>query len=451
MTQLGEAIARYHKIIESDRFRDQVWVEELRSAMQQRNLYVSGRWVSPFLRPNFVSKRQYTNLVKAAESLSISIDRVRKLALSSPALMSRMEMLPAEKMLASVDPGYTHSAVTGLLDTHLNNGTLRFLDCSADTPAGLVYGEVLADLFYECGPVKEFRKRYALTKSGGVKQLHAALLKAWKEFGGKTAPNIGILEFRQPFASTQSNEYQLLLEYFQKQGYAAEVVSPEQLEYRGGVLRRGDFPIQLVYRQVKVHEFLIHYDLSHPLVRAYRERKVCVVNSFRSELGQKKAVFELLTDEAITAGFPAAERKVIREYIPWTRVVAAAKTTWHEQTVDLPDFILKNREKLVLRPNDESGEQNSFEGALLDDGKWERAVRTALRAPYVVQERVAAPTAMFPVKQYGDVEMKEMRIEVQPHIFLGKVQGCSSWLTTAANQAFSSLAGPAPTYIIEEK
>jgi len=44
-----------------------------------------------------------------------------------------------------------------------------------------------------------------------------------------------------------------------------------------------------------VQEFLLRFDLTHPLVRAYRDHTVCVVNSFRSELAHKKAMFGLLT------------------------------------------------------------------------------------------------------------------------------------------------------------
>ena len=73
--------------------------------------------------------------------------------------MSRMQMLPAEKMLASVDPGYPYLAVTSLLDTHLNNGSLQFVGYAADTPAGVVYGEALNNAFYDSPPVKEFRKK----------------------------------------------------------------------------------------------------------------------------------------------------------------------------------------------------------------------------------------------------------------------------------------------------
>ena len=75
------------------------------------------------------------------------------------------------------------------------------------------------------------------------------------------------------------------------------MITPDQLEYRNGVLRRGDFTIDLIYRRVRVSEFLMRFDLNHPLVRAYRDRAVCVVNSFRSEMAQRRAIFDLLTDE----------------------------------------------------------------------------------------------------------------------------------------------------------
>ena len=119
---------------------------------------MGGRPVSPTLRPHFLSRRQYTNLVKTAECLFTAINRVETMALSSPSLLARMELLPAEKMLAAVDPGYPFFSVTSLLDTHLQNGTVRFARYNSDTPAGVGYGDALADLFYDAPPVKEFRK-----------------------------------------------------------------------------------------------------------------------------------------------------------------------------------------------------------------------------------------------------------------------------------------------------
>lgn len=452
MSQLGEAAARYHRLLEGEPYRDLSWAVELQSQMKQQNLALAGKPVSPVLRPHFISRRQYTNMSKAAEALMSAIDRLQRLALSNPALLARMQLLPAEKMLAALDPGYSLLSVTSLLDTHLNNGTLRFVQYSAETPVGVAYADALSDLFYDAPPVKEFRKKYHLIKLGGAKPLLSALLKAYKEWGGKNKkPRIALLEFRQPFQTGDSGENSLLAEFFRSQGFAAKVVSAEQLEYRNEVLSSEGYHIDLVFRRLRVQEFLVRFDLSHPLMRAYRDRAACVVNNFRSELAQKRAIFDLLTDETVIAGFPAAEKRAIREFVPWTRVVLAGKTAYQDQQIDLLEFIRTNREKLVLRPNDDSGEQATVRGADVDDAGWDRALRMALRNPYVVQEVTEPVRSVFPLLSYGHLELREMTVEVHPHSYLGKVQGCSTWLTAGGPNSFSTLAGLAPTYILEPK
>jgi len=220
---------------------------------------------------------------------------------------------------------------------------------------------------------------------------------------------------------------------------------------RNDVLRSGDFTIDIVYRRVKLQEFLVRFDLTHPLVRAYKERAVCMVNSFRTELGSKRAIFDLLTDDAVTAKFPAAERRAIKDFVPSARLVQAAKTTYKNHKVDLPDFVMKHRNKLVLKPNDDNAELSTVYGARTDDLGWEKALRQAMRTPYVVQE-VAEPTrVVFPLMQYGSLMMKDMQVDVHPHSFLGKVHGCSSWLSVAGAPGFSTLTGLAPTFLLEGK
>ena len=159
-------------------------------------------------------------------------------------------------------------------------------------------------------------------------------------------------------------------------------------------------------------------------------------------------MFSLLTDETVTTRFPAAERKAIQDHVPWTRTVAATKTTYKTKPVDLPEFILQNRKKLVLRPNDSASGLNTFNGFELEDAAWERAARSALRSPYVVQERVQSVIDVFPVMQGDALVMREMEIEVHPHIYLGKVESCSTEVKDATT-GFSTLAGMAPTFIVE--
>jgi hypothetical protein len=449
MSLLDEAVTKYNKLIEGGPCGDLSWATALHERMEAEKLLAGGRLICPFLRPSFISRRQYDTLVRTGESLICAIDRMEQMVLTNPALLARLELLPAEKMLAAIDPGYQSLQVAARLDTHLVNGHLHFVQFNADSPSGAGYADALSNLFWDIPPMKEMRKKYTLTRTGSRKHLLQALIKSYRLFGGKRKPNIAIVEFRASYHSGRS-EYELFRDSFREEGYAAEIVSPEQLEYRNGILRKGSFEIDLIYRRLGVQEFLIRFDLTHPLVRAYRDRAVCVVNTFRAELAHKKAMFGLLTDETLTAKFPASERKAIREHVPWTRLVAATKTTYDDKTIDLPEFIISNRERLTLKPNDDAGDLHTYLGWEMDASEWERALKQAMRSPYVVQERVEPVRSVFPMLSFGHLEFRELQVDVHPHAYLGKVQGCSSWLSTGRS-GFSSAAGIVPTFIVDAK
>ena len=181
---------------------------------------------------------------------------------------------------------------------------------------------------------------------------------------------------------------------------------------------------------------------------AYRDRAVCVVNNFRSEIAQRRALFDLVTDETITARLPILDRKLIRTFVPWTRVVAAKKTKYKDREVDLPEFILRTREQLVLRPNEDSGEHRVFVGVDMTQSAWEAALRTALRTPYVVQEHFGSGRQLFPLYQYGELQMKQAEVSVHPHVFNGKMHGASAALATSS-AGFATPLSIAPVLLLE--
>src|ERR1700712_6073082 len=104
MTQLEEAISRYHRILESEPYRDLRWVKNLQEEMEARQLSAGGRLLCPFLRPNFVTQKQYDNLVKTGEALISAVDRMLRAALASPPLLFPLQLVPAQKKLADMNP-----------------------------------------------------------------------------------------------------------------------------------------------------------------------------------------------------------------------------------------------------------------------------------------------------------------------------------------------------------
>jgi len=451
MAQLREAIARYHKLLETPRYRDVQWAEALRDQIRARcGGPESERPLAPVLRPHFISKRQFATLSRTTAQLAAILDQIEAVALRSPSLLNRIRLLPVEKMLAAMPSGYSRFGVSARLDAALENGSLRLQGMEACNPAGLAYSDLLSNLFLDLPIVREFKKgRFKLSKLGGAKHLARAVLEAWRDFGGRSKPKIAIVEFRQQFESC-SAEGHLLSELFSAAGLAAQIVAPDELEYSRGRLHAGEFEIDVVFRRLLVRELLVHFDLSHPLLLAYREGAVCVVNNFRSELTQRRAFFELVTDEAITSKLPSADRKLIREFVPWTRVVAQTKTKRGDRVIDLPEFILHSRDRLALLPNEDCDEQRVFVGREMDDRAWDRALRVALRTPYVVQEHFPLAHEPFPVLEYGDMRMRDAEVNVRPFVVNGRLQGAAAALQSPPGGS-TAIPLTAPILVLERK
>ncbi|MFL6354749.1 MAG: hypothetical protein ACJ74Z_23255 [Bryobacteraceae bacterium] len=438
MAQLSEAIARYHKLFYEDTYRDLTWVQEFQERVRERHLARAEQPGALVLRPHFISRTEVSRLTRTTEHLSAILDQIERLAFQTPSLLDRIQLLPAEKMLGAIPSGDSRFSITSRMDAHFRNGSLCIRGVEASNASDLAYSDRLADVFLRLPILKHFKRgRYNLSKLGAEKHLLAAVLEAWKEFGGTRRPNIAIVEFKEPLRS-DPGEGALLAEVFSERAFATRVVSPEELEYKNGKLRAADFEIDVAFRRLHTRELVVRFSLSHPLLLAYRDRAVCVVNSFRSEIGNRRALFDLVTDETVTARLSIVDRKFIREFVPWTRVVAQKKTKYWEQEIDLPEFIRSRRQGLVLRPNEDTDGHRVFVGAELDQAAWERALRIALTNPYVVQERMACAPQKFPLFQYGEFQMKQAEISVHPYIFNGRMRGASGVVRTCGTGAATS-------------
>src|SRR5207249_5456130 len=121
------------------------------------------------------------------------------------------------------------------------------------------------------------------------------------------------------------------------------ICAPEDLTYSRGALRASGKTVNVVYRRVLTSELLAKEDVSRPLVRAYLEGAVTVVNSFRAKLLHKKMSLALLSDDRYAGLYTAPQRAAIAKHIPWTRKVREGHTTYAGKVVDLDDFVITHR------------------------------------------------------------------------------------------------------------
>src|SRR5205823_3143137 len=85
------------------------------------------------------------------------------------------------------------------------------------------------------------------------------------------------------------------------------------------------------------------------MLRAHLDGAVTVVNSFRAKLLHKKMSLALLSDDRYARLYTAPQRATIAKHVPWTRKVREGHTTYGGKVVDLADFVIANRDRLVLK------------------------------------------------------------------------------------------------------
>jgi uncharacterized circularly permuted ATP-grasp superfamily protein len=274
------------------------------------------------------------------------------------------------------------------------------------------------------------------------------LLRAYRQWGGRDTPLIAIVDWEGLATAT---EFEIFRDFFGRRGVEAMITTPQALEFRDGRLFAGATPIELVYRRALMHELLARKEEVAPLLRAYEAGAVCVVNAFRCKLLHKKAIFAVLSDEENAHLFTPDEREAIRRHIPWTRKVRDGYTAFGGCRVDLAEHVLANRERLVLKPNDEYGGKGVVLGWETGPGEWEAALRGAMAGSYVVQERVATEQTPYPIYEGGALRMVEMTTDMDPYVFdQRRVDGVLTRVSAASLlNVTAGSASTLPTFLVE--
>ncbi len=178
-----------------------------------------------------------------------------------------------------------------------------------------------------------------------------------------------------------------------------------------------------------------------------------MVNSFRSKLIHKKALFAVLTDQRRASLFTHAEQEAIRAHVPWTRIVRDEDSDYNGEQINLLEFVRRNSERLVLKPNDDYGGHGIAIGWNVDQPEWEAAIQRAVaNGDYLVQERVPTARETFPaLTGSGRVEFAEQLVDLDPLLFNGKVGSAFTRLSYTELANVSSGGGMVPTYIVSQK
>ena len=302
--------------------------------------------------------------------------------------------------------------------------------------------------------MQKFAEKYDVQGFAGSPKMLEVLLRAYEEFlGGRQVeknPVIAIVDLKD--LPTQQ-EFELFRDYFESEGYQSIICSPDELKFDGEKLFYKETVVDIVYKRLLVNEYLPIIESQPDLLNAYRAGAICMVNSFRSKLVHKKAIFAVLTNEKYAHLFNENELKAINAHVPWTRKFRDEQTENKGEKIDLVAWTRGNKRKLVLKPNDDYGGHGIYIGWASTDEEWEAAIKIALAdGDYLVQERVQTSKEMFPMLDAaGNWQMIEQLVDLDPLLYNGKVGSAFTRLSSSELANVSSGGGMVPTFIIREK
>jgi hypothetical protein len=449
---LKQAVSHYHNLLQDENLAESSRVM-LDEGLERAKLIFGGRRLSPYLRPHFVTEEDFARICTICETVWSAIQKVKDAAIEDSSIISDLGLTEIERELIAIDPGYRAVSPTSRLDSFLTDAAYSFVELNGESPAGIAYADAAYDIFSALPVMRKFGETYNLRTLYGRQFMLDVLLESYREYRGvepDRSPQIAIVDLK---GMPTLKEFELFKEFFERQGYRSVICSPDELEFSNNRLRAGDFEIDIVYKRLLVNEYLPIIKEQPALMDAYRAGAICMVNSFRSKIIHKKALFAVLTSARRAGLFNEAERATIRKHVPWTRLVRAEKSDYLGAEIDLLEFVRANRNRLVLKPNDDYGGHGITIGWNSDESGWSEALNSAVNhGDYVVQERVPTARETFPaLKDDGTIEFAEQLVDLDPLLFNGKVGSAFTRLSFTELANVSSGGGMVPTYIISQK
>ena len=451
------AAEHWHELLKAQLREAPNFPDEFFERLRKANLFFGDRVHCPFLRPFFLTPEDERRVRVVAETMAELGERVVTAAIGDSALLSQLHLRDEELRLIRLGKIAGPASTASRLDAFLLPDSLKFAEYNGESPAGAGYTETLAEIFRELPVTREFAKSYDLHSYPLSAKLLDALVAAYLDWGGTSKrPQMLITDWRE--VPTWS-EFEILRARFERLGVPVELADPRDLAFDGKHLIANKKKIDFVYRRVLINDIVARPAECQALVEAVEANAVCMANHFRCKIPHVKAFFAVLTDERNDALFSFAERELIRNHVPWTRVVADTSTSHYGRRIELLDFIRKQRQNLVLKPSDEYGGSGVTLGWETDEAAWDAAIEKALASQqqanggcWIAQERIPIRREVFPwIQGDGTVAFRDMLVDFAPYLFRGKLSGFLTRLSATGLANVTSGGGQVPAFRVHAR
>jgi glutathionylspermidine synthase len=422
--------------------------DQLMSLQRDRDVLFGDREMARSLRPTFLTEDFYT-------SVQDTVYLVRQAVLKIASQFFNDERLLREELgledweieLAAIPTNVIRLSATARMDSFVTENSFKFVEINAESPAGIGYVHRMAGVYRELPIFQEFTRRFPVRFISPMEHTMMGLVQIYHEqFGGtEELPAFAIVDHLDV---PTIHEFRIVKEYLEMHGYASEICDPRELEVRDGWVFANGRKIDILYRRLLLNEYYEMKDDCKAFLEGYKSAKTCYLNSFRTKLVHKKAIFSFLTDPTYTHILSTQQRDAIERHIPWTRILRDHATTFRGLHVDLLEFVRSNRRHFVIKPNDEYGGKGVTIGFASSEQEWDAALADGLKLGHGVQEVVDIHREPFLMKSADSWEMVPSVVDLDPYLNGPLMGGCLVRVSSTNLANVTAGGGSLPMFIL---
>ena len=364
--------------------------------------------------PTFISRKTQKAFADASEKLCNLVKRIPKRVFNNdPYKISNYFGVPATVVKLQLD-GFTDDHIDNLLargDFIVSSTGIKCLEFNVTANIGGLMTPKWEFLSLNTPVLSKFFKEYKVkTKNENLLSLLLEhLIRPLGKYSGDSADkeiNIALVVERFVEVDKENSTGKYLNELYK------ELLARKGKSLKGEVFICDYQHLKVVgdyvfFRDKKIHALLERYHGVVPpsIQEVFKSGNVIVYNGPITNLLSNKLSLAVLSDyDAFDPhAFSAEEKEIIDTYVPWTRRIAPGGTFYGKEKIDnLEDFILSNRETLIIKPGRGLGGDGVCVGRKSTKEEWEEAVKTAYRKKgWLVQEFVESAVGLYQCGESG--------------------------------------------------
>lgn len=345
--------------------------------------------------PKYFSEEGFAKLKSDLEQAWRILVRVIEEYLDKPDYRALFGFSPELEEMILHRPAYSTLLPVCRLDIFLNEetGEFKFCEFNADGSSAMNenaelyrtyrntllyremdkrYDQVMFELFDSW--VRTFLHIYAEGRKPGEQNTEGP-----EGAAGDALPAVAIVDFLEKGSSAA--EFTAFREAFERAGCRAYVAEIRDLRYENGRLLTGEgHAVDAVYRRAVTSDILAHKEEVEPFLRAVRDRSVCLIGDFCTQVVHDKVLFRILHDPRTAAFLSDEDNAFVASHVPFTAMLT-------RETADRED-VRKDKGKWIIKPRDSYGAHGIYPGRLCSEEEWNNQLDMRADTDYILQEFV---------------------------------------------------------------